>query len=137
MHWNWGKSATCEIASWSSLQEATMEFLARSISSNEAPSDTPNSFSAFSTDISNGAESSAREPAWTGPTLLVDACLHLLWSGAVRQGLVEIGLTSRWTGGGREKGEPEEIRSDRTGIGDVVADICVLKKCEAWSVCFY
>lgn len=58
---------TCAIASWSSLQLATIEFLARSISSNDAVSDTPSSFSAFSTDISKGAESSAREPALATP----------------------------------------------------------------------
>jgi len=57
---------TCAMASWSSLHVATMEFLARSISSNDAPSETPRSLSALSTDISNGAdESSALEPALT------------------------------------------------------------------------
>lgn len=55
---------TCAIVSWSSLQSATIDFLALSISSKEAPSDTPNSLSALSTDISEGAESSALEPAW-------------------------------------------------------------------------
>ena len=34
------------------------------MSSKEAPSETPRSLSAFSTDISKGAESSALEPAW-------------------------------------------------------------------------
>lgn len=53
--------------SWSSLQPAIIEFLARRISSKLAPSETPNSFNAFSTDISNGAESSAREPAKRTP----------------------------------------------------------------------
>lgn len=54
---------TRAIASRSSLHVARIEFLARSTSSKEAPSDKPSSFSAFSTDISNGAESSARDPA--------------------------------------------------------------------------
>lgn len=54
---------TRAIASRSSLHEARIEFFARSTSSKEAPSDKPSSFSAFSTDISNGAESSARDPA--------------------------------------------------------------------------
>jgi hypothetical protein len=54
---------TWATASWSSLQEARTEFLARRISSKDAPSATPSSFSAPSTVISNGAgeESSARE----------------------------------------------------------------------------
>lgn len=64
---------TCAIV-LSSLQVARMEFLARSISSNEAPSETPRSLSAFSRDISDGAESSARELAWTGnSSVLVNA----------------------------------------------------------------
>ena len=61
-------SGTWATASWSSLQEARTAFLARRISSNDAPSATPSSFSAPSTVISNGAgeESSAREAARRG-----------------------------------------------------------------------
>lgn len=40
-----------------------MEFLARRISSKEASSATPSNFNALSTDISDGAESSALDPA--------------------------------------------------------------------------
>ena len=61
-------SGTWATASWSSLQEARTAFLARRISSKDAPSATPSSFSAPSTVISNGAgeESSAREAARRG-----------------------------------------------------------------------
>lgn len=45
----------------SSLELSTMIFLAARISSKEAPSLTPSSFSAFSRDISEGRESSAME----------------------------------------------------------------------------
>lgn len=63
-----GKTNTLSTNSWSSLDEARMDFLARSISSKEAPSDTPRSFSAFSIDISKDAdESSALDPADGGP----------------------------------------------------------------------
>lgn len=50
----------------SSLREARIDFLARSISSKEAPSETPSTFIAASTDMSNGGESSARELALGG-----------------------------------------------------------------------
>jgi len=50
----------------SSLREARIDFLARRISSKEAPSETPRTLSAVSTDISKGGESSARELALGG-----------------------------------------------------------------------
>ncbi len=56
---------TCATASWSSLQDARTAFLARMMSSKDAPSATPSSFSAPSSVISNGAgdESSALDAA--------------------------------------------------------------------------
>jgi hypothetical protein len=59
------------------LQEARTTFLARRISSKDAPSTTPSSFSAPSTVISNGVgeESSAREAARRGG-------LHREWGNA-------------------------------------------------------
>lgn len=98
------------MASWSSLQLATIAFLARSMSSKEAPSDTPSSFSAFSTDISNGAESSARELAWTGATVLMR-----IRGGTARHGSgAAIGFRSGGWTGGLGNAAPGERRSGRT-----------------------
>lgn len=94
-----------------------MFFLARSISSNDAPSATPRSLRAFSTDISNGAESSALELAWTGVAAQANGR---------RERMIEPLHGSNWSSGfriragpGRRTGrrgndEPAENRLGRT-----------------------
>lgn len=113
---------TCAIASWSSLQVATINFLARSISSNDAPSGTPRSLSALSTDISNGAEeSSALEPALTKLRLFCTITPLQKYGSFFNDDFIWFKFEGLWTGG-REKGEPDgERRLDRT---ERVAAIC-------------
>ena len=86
------------------------------MSSKLAPSETPSSFSAFSTDISNGAESSALEPARTGDAVLVN--VRREWKKEPRQARFTIdfpiGVDSNRRTGGVGKAEPAERRLGRT-----------------------